>query len=85
MEKSRLSSGFFYGHCKKNNHLYREAIKREKSRNLRFPAGYGAPPIVSPSLDLVLRDAVELAVVQPPNFFGEAAGNGAGERFVHFI
>ena len=42
-------------------------------------------PIVFPSLDLVLRDAVELAVVQPPNFFGETAGNGAGERFVHFI
>lgn len=62
--------------------------RSDKKREVQKPSvsgGVWGAPIVSPSLDLVLRDAVELAVVQPPNFFGEAAGNGAGERFVHFI
>ncbi len=60
-------------------------LKERSPETSGFRRGMGRRPIVSPLLDLVLRDAVELAVVQPPNFFGEAAGNGAGERFVHFI
>lgn len=60
-------------------------LKERSPETFGSRRGMGRHPIVSPSLDLVLRDAVELAVVQPPNFFGEAAGNGAGERFVHFI
>ena len=45
----------------------------------------GRSPIVSSLFDFVLGDAVELAVIQPPDLFGEAAGDGAGERFVHFV
>ena len=34
---------------------------------------------------LVIGNAIQLAIVKPPDLFGETSGDGAGKRLVHLI